>query len=202
MDERASLGRLNPTSAKYREQVKNQRFHTGKTLVPRFKQTALIQGAMSPIPTTPRVDTESDYEDMPPLEGDISETNAENCPSLQADAAGQPILVHEYRMRGSKLSHRQMATSSHRDHAGLGTYKKVSGDSITVILSSKFASNSDEEAKGKPREPLVIITEFEGGAIIHISPPIERGSPRRGYTSEDISNGSEKNVCKKCSCVG
>ena len=52
---------------------------------------------------------------------------------------------------------------------------RVPGDSVTVVLSSKFASNADEEANGKPREPIVEITQFEGGGtVIHISPPTER----------------------------
>ena len=65
---------------------------------------------------------------------------------------------------------------------------KISGDTVTVVLSPKFASNCDEEANGKPREPVVTITQFEGGGtVIHIGPPFETGSIGRRTTSENVT---------------
>ncbi|KAJ3475108.1 hypothetical protein NLI96_g12061 [Meripilus lineatus] len=132
---------------------------------------------MSDIPSGSLLDTKYDTEDMPPLEGGIPETKAEKDASPCTSPEEQPLAVHKCRARTSTLSHRALTAASRCDFPDLGTYMRVPRDSVTVVLSSKFACNADEEANGKPREPIVVITQFEGGGtVIHISPPMERAS--------------------------
>ncbi|KAJ3477482.1 hypothetical protein NLI96_g10437 [Meripilus lineatus] len=130
---------------------------------------------MSDIPLGSHLDTKCD-EDMPPLEGDILEIKAENCASPCMSPEEQPLAIHRWHAWTSTLSHRALTASFRRDFPDLGTYMRVPGDSVTMVLSSKFASDADEEANGKPREPIVVITQFEGGGmVIHISLPTEVG---------------------------